>query len=104
MVAIVLSCSFCALVWGAIGLFVRRYPETMAGYNTMPRKKREKIDIHRIARWTSNVMYLGIPAMLLSPLMPTKGLFLTMLVGIPVGLLLAVVIYVNLCARKFEKR
>ena len=104
MVAIFLSCCFCALVWGAIGLFVRRYPETMAGYNTMPRKKREKIDIHRIARWTSNVMYLGIPAMLLSPLMPTKGLFLTMLVGIPVGLLLVVVIYVNCCPKRFEKR
>ena len=99
-----LSCCFCALVWGAIGLFVRRYPETMAGYNTMPRKKREKIDIHRIARWTSNVMYLGIPAMLLSPLMPTRGLFMTMLVGAPVGLLVAVAIYVNLCAKKFEKR
>ena len=104
MVAIFLSCCFCALVWGAIGFFVRRYPETMAGYNTMPRKKREKIDIHRIARWTSNVMYLGIPAMLLSPLMPTKGLFLTMLVGIPVGLLLVVVIYVNCCPKRFEKR
>lgn len=104
MVAIVLSCCFCALVWGAIALFVRCYPETMAGYNTMPRKKREKIDIHRIARWVSNSMYLGVPWMLLSPLMPTKGLFLTMLVGIPVGLLLAVVIYVNLCAKKFEKR
>ena len=104
MIAIVLSCSFCALVWGAIGLFVRCYPETMAGYNTMPRKKREKIDIHRIARWTSNSMYLGIPSMFLSPLMPTKGLFLAMLVGIPVGLLLAVVIYVNCCAKKFEKR
>ena len=104
MVAIFLSCCFCALVWGAIALFVRRFPETMAGYNTMPRKKREKIDIHRIARWTSNVMYLGIPAMLLSPLMPTKGLFLTMLVGIPVGLLLVVVIYVNCCPKRFEKR
>ena len=104
MVAIFLSCCFCALVWGLIACFVRRYPETMAGYNTMPRHKREKIDIHRIAHWTSNSMYLGVPSMLLSPLMPTKGLFLTMLVGIPVGLLLAVVIYVNLCARKFEKR
>ena len=104
MVAIVLSCSFCALVWGAIGLFVRCYPETMAGYNTMPRKKREKIDIHRIARWISNSMYLGVPAMLLSPLMPTKGLFFAMLVGIPVGLLLVVVIYVNCCPKRFEKR
>ena len=93
-----------AVVWCLIALFLRRYPETMAGYNTMSRHKREKIDIRRIARWVSNSMYLGIPAMLLSPLMPTKGLFLTMLVGIPVGLLLAVVIYVNLCARKFEKR
>ena len=92
-----------ALVWGAIALFVRRHPETMAGYNTMPRKKREKIDLHRIGRLASNGMYAGIPFMLLAPLMPTKGLLLTMLVWIPVGLLVAVVIYVNRCAKKFKK-
>ena len=93
-----------ALVWGLIALFVRRHPETMAGYNTMPRKKRERIDLHRIGRLVSNGMYGGIPCMLLAPLMPTKGLFMTMLVGVPVGLLVAVAIYVNLCAKKFEKR
>ena len=93
-----------ALVWGLIALLVRRHPETMAGYNTMPRKKREKVDLHRIGRLVSNGMYAGIPFMLLAPLMPTKGLFMTMLVGVPVGLLLAVVIYVNLSAKKFEKR
>ena len=73
-----------ALVWGLIALLVRRHPETMAGYNTMPRKKREKIDLHRIGRLVSNGMYVGIPFMLLAPLMPTKGLFMTMLVWIPV--------------------
>lgn len=104
MVAIFLSCCFCALVWGLIALFVRRHPETMAGYNTMPRKQREKIDLHRIGRLVSNGMYVGIPFMVLAPLMPTKGLFMTMLVGVPVGLLLAVAIYVNLCAKKFEKK
>ena len=92
-----------ALVWGAIALFVRRHPETMAGYNTMPRKKRERIDLHRIGRLVSNGMYVGIPCMLLAPLMPTKGLFMTMLVWIPVGLLVVVAIYVNRCAKKFEK-
>lgn len=93
-----------ALVWGLIALFVRRHPETMAGYNTMLRKKRERIDLHRIGRLVSNGMYVGIPCMLLAPLMPTKGLFMTMLVGVPVGLLVAVAIYVNLCAKKFEKK
>ena len=93
-----------ALGWGLIALFVRRHPETMAGYNTMPRKKRERIDLHRIGRLVSNGMYAGIPCMLLAPLMPTRGLFMTMLVGAPVGLLVAVAIYVNLCAKKFEKK
>lgn len=93
-----------ALVWGLIALFVRRHPETMAGYNTMPRKKRERIDLHRIGRLVSNGMYVGIPCMLLAPLMPTRALFMTMLVGAPVGLLVAVAIYVNLCAKKFEKK
>ena len=92
-----------AIVWSLIALFLRKYPETMSGYNTMPKPKREKINIERIGRLVSNTMFAGVPFALFSPLMPSEGLFLLLLVGIPVGMLLAVAVYVNVCHKKFEK-
>ena len=92
-----------AVVWSLIALFIRKYPETMAGYNTMPKHKREKINVEKIGRLVSNSMFVGVPSALLSPLMPSKELFMLLLVGIPIGGLLAVVVYVNVCHKKFEK-
>ena len=92
-----------AVVWSLIALFLRKYPETMSGYNTMPKPKREKINIERIGRLVSNTMFAGVPFALFSPLMPSEWLFLLLLVGIPVGMLLAVAVYVNVCHKKFEK-
>ena len=92
-----------AVVWCLIALFLRRYPETMAGYNTMPKAEREKIDIARVARLVSNAMFVGVPFALLSPLMPSKGLYMLMLCCIPCGMLLVVGIYVNVCKKKFKK-
>lgn len=91
------------VVWCLIALFIRKYPETMSGYNTMPKQKREKINIAKIGRLVSNTMFAGVPFALLSPLMTSKGLFLLLLVGIPAGGLLAVAVYVNVCHKKFEK-
>lgn len=92
-----------AIVWCLIALLVRRYPETMAGYNTMPKAKREKVDIQKLGRLISNVMFAGVPFALLSPLMPSYELYTLMLVWIPAGLVVAVAIYVNVCKKKFEK-
>ena len=92
-----------AIVWCLIAMFIRRYPETMAGYNTMPKEKRARIDIEKIGRVVCRAMFAGVPFALLSPLMPSEGLYVLMLVGVPAGLLIAVAIYVNVCKKKFEK-
>ena len=92
-----------AIVWSLIALFLRKYPETMSGYNTMPKPKRDKINIEKIGRLVSNTMFAGVPFALLSPLMPSEGLFLLLLIGIPVGMLIAISVYVNVCHKKFEK-
>ena len=92
-----------AIVWCLIAMFLRSYPETMAGYNTMPKHEREKIDIDKVARLLTRSMYAGVPFALLSPLMPSEELYVLMLAGVPVGLLIAVAIYVNVCKKKFEK-
>ncbi len=92
-----------AVVWCLIALFLRRYPETMSGYNTMPKAKREKFDIHRIGRLISNAMFAGVPFVLLSPLMPNYGLYSLLLCWIPCGLVLVAGIYVNVRKKKFEK-
>lgn len=92
-----------AIVWCLIALLLRRYPETMAGYNTMPEKQRKNIDIEKIGRQVSNTMFVGVPFALLSPLMPSAKLYVLMLVGVPVGLLVAVAIYVNFRGEKYKR-
>ena len=92
-----------AIVWCLIALFLRRYPETMAGYNTMPKAKRENIDIQKLGRFVSNAMFAGVPSVLLSPLMPSEGLYSLMLCWIPCGIVVVAGIYVNVRKDKFEK-
>ena len=93
-----------AAVWCLIALLLRYYPETMAGYNTMPKHKREKIDIHKLGRFISNAMFAGVPSVLLAPLMPSEGLYSLLLCWIPCGVLVVVGIYVNVRIKKFEKQ
>ena len=90
-------------VWCLIALFLRHYPETMAGYNTMPKGKRENIDIQKLGRFVSNAMFAGVPSVLLSPLMPSEGLYSLMLCWIPCGIVVVAGIYVNVRKDKFAK-
>ena len=92
-----------AVIWALIALLLRHYPETMSGYNTMPKAKREEVDIEKLGRLISNVMFAGIPSVLLSPLMPSPMLYALLLCWIPCGMLVAAGIYVNVCKKKFEK-
>ena len=92
-----------AAVWALIALFLQHYPETMAGYNTMPKAKREDIDIQKLGRFVSNAMFAGVPSVLLSPLMPSVGLYSLLLCWIPCGMLLVAGIYVNVKKEKFAK-
>lgn len=93
-----------AVVWSLIALLLRHYPETMAGYNTMPKAKREKIDIHKLGRFISNAMFAGVPSVLLAPLMPNMELYSLMLCWIPCSILVVAGIYVNVRKEKFEKQ
>ena len=92
-----------AIVWCLIALVLRRYPETMAGYNTMPKAKRENIDIQKLGRFVSNSMFAGVPSVLLSPLMPSEGLYSLLLCWIPCGIVVVAGIYVNVRKDKFAK-
>ena len=93
-----------AAVWCLIALLLRHYPETMAGYNTMPKAKREKIDIQKLGRFISNAMFAGVPSVLLSPLMPSEELYSLLLCWIPCGVLVVAGIYVNVRKEKFKKQ
>ena len=92
-----------SIVWVLIALLLRHYPETMAGYNTMPKAKREQIDIQKLGRLLSNVMFAGVPSVLLAPIMPSVGLYSLLLCWIPCGVLIAAGIYVNVRIEKFKK-
>ena len=91
-----------ATVWCLIALLLRHYPETMAGYNTMPKHKREKIDIQKLGRFISNAMFVGVPSVMLSPLMPSEGLYSLLLCWIPCAILVVAGIYVNVRKEKFN--
>ena len=93
-----------AAVWCLIALLLRHYPETMAGYNTAPKHKRDKIDIQKLGRFISNAMFAGVPSVLLAPLMPSEKLYALMLVGVPAAMLVVAGIYVNVRKEKFEKQ
>ena len=92
-----------AVIWVLIALLLRHYPETMAGYNTMPKAKREKIDIHKLGRFISNAMFAGVPSVLLSPLMPSVGLYSLLLCWIPCSMLVVAGVYVNVRKDKFKR-
>ena len=91
-----------SIVWVLIALLLRHYPETMAGYNTMPKARRAEIDIHKLGRFISNVMFAGVPSALLSPLMPSVGLYSLLLCWIPCTMLIVAGIYVNVRKDKFK--
>ncbi len=93
-----------AVVWCLIALLLRHYPETMAGYNTMPMHKRAKIDIQKLGRFISNAMFVGVPSVMLSPLMPSVTLYSLLLCWIPCAILVVAGIYVNVRKEKFEKQ
>jgi hypothetical protein len=93
-----------AAVWCLIALLLRHYPETMAGYNTAPKHKREKIDIKKLGRFISNAMFAGVPSVLLAPLMPSAELYSLLLCWIPCSILVVAGIYVNVRKEKFEKQ
>ena len=92
-----------AAVWCLIALLLHHYPETMAGYNTMPREKRAEIDILKLGRLMSNVMFAGVPSVLLAPLMPSVGLYSLLLCWIPCGMLVVAGVYVNVRKEKFKR-
>ncbi len=85
------------------GLYVRRHPEKMSGYNTMSRDKLAKIDLPRVGRFISNMMFATIPFMLAAPFMPSMELFEAMLVSPLLIFGIVAVLYVNIFEKRFMK-
>lgn len=85
------------------GLYVRRHPEKMSGYNTMSREKLAKIDLPRVGRFISNMMFATIPFMLAAPFMPSMELFEAMLVSPLLIFGIVAVLYVNIFEKRFMK-
>lgn len=85
------------------GLYVRRHPEKMSGYNTMSREKLAKIDLPRVGRFISNMMFATIPFMLAAPFMPNLKLFEAMLVSPLLIFGIVAVLYVNIFEKRFMK-
>ena len=94
---------FVSAVFALCALHVRRHPEKMAGYNTMPRDKLSKIDLPRIGRFVSNMLFVSIPFMLVSPFMPNEDMAVAMLASPPIVLGVVAALYINIFEKKFYK-
>lgn len=92
-----------SVVIALCGLYVRRHPEQISGYNTMSREKLAKIDFPRIGRFISNMIFATIPFMLAAPFMPNLKLFEAMLVSPLLIFGIVAVLYVNIFEKRFMK-
>lgn len=95
---------FLATVWAWCAHYVRRHPEKMSGYNAMPREKLDKIDLPRIGRFVSNMMFTAIPFILASPFMPNQDISVAMLASPPIILCIVAALYINIFEKRFYKR
>ena len=86
-----------------IGLYIRRHPEKMSGYNTMSRERLSKIDLPRIGRFVSNMIFAAIPFMLASPFMPNVRLSMALLASPLFITTIAAAIYLNVFEKRFLK-
>ncbi len=77
----------------------------IAGYNTLPRKERERYDERALCRFVGKVLFFaaaGVGLLLLDERWPGKGLGTVAAVWLPAGALFAV-IYAN-TGRRFRKK
>ena len=86
-----------------LGLYIRRHPEKMSGYNTMPREKLDKIDLPRVGRFVSNMMFVAIPFMLSAPFMSNVELSVTMLSSPLLITVIVAALYINIFKKQFYK-
>lgn len=92
-----------SLIVVRLGLYIRRHPEKMSGYNTMPREKLDKIDLPRVGRFVSNMMFVAIPFMLSAPFMPNVELSVTMLSSPLLIIVIVAALYINIFKKQFYK-
>jgi len=92
-----------SVVIALCGLYVRRHPEQISGYNTMSREKLAKIDLPRVGRFISNMIFATIPFMLAAPFMPNLKLFEAMLMSPLLIFGIVAVLYVNIFEKRFMK-
>lgn len=96
-------CLFIAILWSGIGLVIRHYPDIIAGYNTMPHAKRDKIDIRAIGSIISLGMFVGAVSMLIAPFMPYTTLFNILLLIIPISIIILLVVYITIFEDRFKE-
>lgn len=102
IIHLIMALAFSAL-WSGCALYIRRHPEKIAGYNTMPFEKLCKIDLPRIGRFISNMLFAAIPFILVSPFMQSEDFCMAMLASPPIISAIAAALYVNLFEKRFLK-
>ena len=92
-----------AIIWIIAGIYVRRHPENISGINSMPREKRNKLDLQRVGRFISNMLFAALPFILIAPFMPSERLFEVILLVPAITLAIVAAIYFNVFKKNFSK-
>nr|AIA99591.1 hypothetical protein [uncultured bacterium contig00023(2014)] len=71
-----------AAIWVGMGLFCKKYPDTISGYSTMSREKRKNVDIQAVANLIDKGFQIMVGAMLVL-------YFVFRLLGMPVVAMIA---------------
>lgn len=75
-----------AVIYGLLGPFVRRYPETMSAYSLMTPQRRSQVDLKGAGRFAERMLYVAAAVSAIAAFLPVHILVVVLL---PVPVILA---------------
>lgn len=87
-IAEVIACLIYALILIGVGRLARKYPETIAGINTMPKERREKLNLPKIGAFVAKWLNASAVVVLLGMWIPKSDLRWQVVVWIPCFLIM----------------
>ena len=86
-----------------IGFFINKYPDSLAGYNTMTIEKKRNVDIKSIASvYKKGMTYIGLITIVLTFLFYFSGLYILTILSVIYPLLIGILI-LSIITRKYDK-
>lgn len=92
-----------ALIWFLLARYMRRHSQQTANYLIISEAKLESLNVKKVARFVSSVMFASLPCILLSPWASSTKLYYPLQFGLPILFALLAVLIVNIFSKRFCK-